>query len=225
MQIGYRIKTRESSVVIYCAMTTRNSKILALLKTQFPKVSCPLNHSSAHELLFATILSAQCTDARVNLVTPTLFAKYKTVQDFADADPDELKQIIRSTGFYNNKAKNIIAAAQKIITNFGGKVPDTMEELITLPGVARKTANVLLHQWFHQNVGITVDTHVIRVSKWLGLTKNTDPVKIEQDLMQQFPQEEWGDLSLRLIFLGRQILTARNPQYKGTEWEEYVQTS
>lgn len=197
-------------------------RLMQLLKKEFPKPAIPLDHSNAHELLFATILSAQCTDARVNLVTPQLFAKYKTIEDYAAADIEELKQIIRSTGFYNNKAKNIIAAAQKVRDDFGGKVPDNMEDMLTLPGVARKTASVVLWQWFGKNEGFTVDTHVIRLANWFGLTKEKDPVKIERDLMELFPREEWGPTSLRMILLGRKTLTARNPQYKGTVWEPFL---
>lgn len=197
-------------------------KISNLLKAEFPNPQIPLHHSSAHELLFATILSAQCTDARVNLVTPTLFKRYLQVSDYAKADFQELKQIIRSTGFYNNKAKNIIATAQKILNDFGGEVPDNMTDLLKLPGVARKTATVVLWQWFGKNEGFTVDTHVIRLANWLGLTNHKDPVKIEQDLMQLFPQPEWGITSLRLILLGRTVLTAKQPKHVGTVWEKVV---
>ncbi len=193
-----------------------------MLKQKYPKISIPLDHSSAHELLFATILSAQCTDVRVNQVTPRLFAKYKTIEDYAESDIEVLKEIIKSTGFYNNKAKNIKAAAIKILNDFDGKVPDTMEELTSLPGVARKTASVVLWQWFGKNEGFTVDTHVIRLSNWFGLSEGKNAVKIERDLIKLFPREEWGPSSLRMILLGRELLKARNPQYEGTEWEELL---
>ncbi len=200
----------------------RADRISELLKKEFPKPAIPLNHSNAYELLFATILSAQCTDAKVNQITPVMFAKYKAVADYANANPEELKQIIRSSGFYNNKAKNIIGAAKMIVQDFHAKVPDNMSDLLKLPGVARKTASVLLWQWFGKNEGFTVDTHVIRLANWFGLTTHKDPVKIEQDLCKLFPREEWGATSLRLILLGRKTLMARNPQYKGTIWEKYL---
>jgi endonuclease-3 len=199
------------------------AKVAALLKQKYPTLKQPLNHSNAHELLFATILSAQCTDVRVNQITPTLFTRYPLISDYAQCELAELKQIIRPLGFFNNKAKNIQGAAQKIISEFNGQVPDNMPDLLKLPGVARKTASVVLWQWYGKNEGFTVDTHVLRLSKWFGFTEHTDPVKVEQDLMQLFPQADWGDMSLRIILLGRELLTARNPQYKGTEWEEFLQ--
>jgi endonuclease-3 len=196
--------------------------ILPLLKKEFPDPQPQLNHTNAYELLFAVILSAQCTDERVNKTTPALFARYPELKDYAEADLEELTGLLRSINFFNNKAKNIKAAAQKIITDFGGEVPGNMADLVTLPGVARKTANVVLHQWFEKNEGFVVDTHVIRLANWFGLTTHSDPVKIEKDLMEVFPQEEWGDTALRIVLLGRKTLTARNPQYKGTVWEKFI---
>lgn len=205
-------------------MTTqeRADRVLEELKKAFPRLEIPLNHSNAHELLFATILSAQCTDVRVNKITPALFARYPKVADYAEVDLEELKEIIKSCGFYNNKAKNIQGAARKIMQDFEGKVPDTLADLLTLPGVAKKTASVVLWQWFNKNEGFTVDTHVIRLSNWFGLTKSKNADIISRELEQLFPQEEWGATSLRLILLGRQLLTARNPKYEGTVWEELM---
>lgn len=202
---------------------TKANEILKLLKQTFPTLEIPLHHRNSYELLIATILSAQTTDVSVNKVTPVLFAKYPTPQDLAQADVRDLENIIKTIGFHHIKSKNIKAAAQMIMQDFGGKVPETMEDLIKLPGVGRKVASVVLWHAFGKNIGFTVDTHVIRLSNWFGLTESKDPKKIEQDLMQLFPQEEWGDTSLRLILLGRTLLTARNPRYKGTLWETYMQ--
>ena len=171
-----------------------------------------MKSESSFELLVATILSAQCTDARVNLVTKSLFKKYKSIKDYASVDIRKFRQDIRSTGFYRNKAKNIINCAKKILEDFDGEVPQNMEELLQFPGVARKTANVVLYSAFGKNEGIAVDTHVNRLSQRLGLTKNSDPVKIEQDLMKQLDQKEWGAFSLRLIRHGRQTCMAKKPQ-------------
>lgn len=186
--------------------------ILKRLDASYPNVQCALHHKSAWELLVATILSAQCTDARVNMVTPVIFAKYPTPADFAALQPEELEPDIRSTGFFRNKSKSIVGAAKKIVNDFGGKVPDTMEELLTIPGAARKTANVVLGSWFHKNVGVVVDTHVHRISRRLELTKNDDPVKIEQDLMKVIPQEKWTDFSHQIIHHGRALCVARAPK-------------
>ena len=158
-------------------------EILKRLKKEYPNAQCALTHKSAWELLVATILSAQCTDERVNKVTPELFAKYPTVEDVNNMDIENLKKIIRSTGFYNNKAKNIKGAAKVVVEKYDGKIPDNMEALLTLPGVARKTANVVLSVWFHKNEGVVVDTHVKRLSQRYGLTKEKTPEKIEKDLM------------------------------------------
>jgi endonuclease-3 len=173
-----------------------------------------LHFSSPFELLVATILSAQTTDAQVNRVTEGLFKKYRTVQDFADTTPEKLAKDIRSVNFFNNKAKSINKAAKMILEKFGGKMPQTMMELITLPGVARKTANIVLSSAFGTDEGIAVDTHVKRLAKRLGLTKHDDPVKIEDDLMSITPKREWGNLSHLLIFHGRQICQAKKPNHE-----------
>jgi endonuclease-3 len=170
-----------------------------------------LHHEGAFELLVATILSAQTTDVGVNRVTPVLFAKYPTPDALAKAQPAVLEQIIKSTGYFRSKTRSLIGMANALVDNFGGKVPDTMEDLVTLPGVGRKTANVVLGSAFGKNVGIVVDTHVKRLSERLGLTKNTDPAKIEQDLMRQVPQKDWSLWSHLLIFHGRQVCFARKP--------------
>lgn len=190
---------------------TQSEKIQGLLKKRYPSPETALIFSTPFELLAAAILSAQCTDARVNIVARELFVKYKNVEDFACLSPNVLEQVIRPTGFYRNKAKNIIASAKKIKSDFGGKVPATMQELVQLPGVARKTANVVLFGAFGKNEGIAVDTHVARVSYRLGLTKSHDPVKIEADLMRLVDKRQWGRFSLRLIWHGRQVCKARNP--------------
>jgi endonuclease-3 len=190
----------------------RVAEILKRLDARYPSVKCALHHNSAWELLVATILSAQCTDVRVNMVTPVIFAKYPTMQHFAALKPEELEPDIRSTGFFRNKAKSIVGAANKIVNDFGGKVPDTMEELLTVPGAARKTANVVLGSWFGKNVGVVVDTHVHRISRRLELTKNDDAVKIEQDLMKVIPQERWTDFSHEVIHHGRALCVSRNPK-------------
>lgn len=190
----------------------RTAEILRILDATYPNVVCALHHTNAWELLVATILSAQCTDVRVNLVTPGLFAKYPTIQDFAAARQEVLAADIRSTGFFNNKAKSVIGAAKKILNEFGGEVPKTLEELITVPGAARKTANVVLGTAFGISSGIVVDTHVQRISNRLALTKNTDPVKIEQDLMKIVPRGHWIQFSHQMIHFGRGICVARKPK-------------
>jgi endonuclease-3 len=187
-------------------------KILVLLKKEYRLPRIALELVNPFEMLVATILSAQCTDARVNIVTKSLFKKYRTIEDYARVDQKNLEQAVRSTGFYRNKAKNIIGASKKILAEFRGRVPQDMQGLLTLPGVARKTANVVLYNAFGKNEGIAVDTHVARVSRRLGLTKNSDPVKIEQDLMKILEQKEWGLFSLRLIAHGRRTCMARSPQ-------------
>jgi endonuclease-3 len=190
----------------------RINEILRRLDERYPNVKCALHHNSAWELLVATILSAQCTDARVNMVTPVLFKKYPTPQHFAALKPEELEDDIRSTGFFRNKSKSIVGAAKKIVNDFGGEVPKTMEELLTVPGAARKTANVVLGSWFGIAVGVVVDTHVQRISRRLELTKNTEPVKIEQDLMKVIPQTKWIEFSHQIIHHGRAICIARKPK-------------
>ncbi|MBI5152530.1 endonuclease III [Candidatus Peregrinibacteria bacterium] len=187
----------------------RAREISEILKKLYPEVKIALNFKMPIQLLVATILSAQCTDKRVNMVTESLFKKYKTAADFAEADRAKFEQEIRSTGFYRNKAKNIISAAKIIVEKFNGKVPDTMEGLLQLPGAARKTANVVLWSAFKKNEGIAVDTHVIRLSQQLGLTHEKDPKKIERDLMKLIPRKEWGNFSLRMILAGRNICPAR----------------
>jgi endonuclease III len=186
--------------------------IIAGLDQMYPGVTCALTHRSAWELVVATILSAQCTDVRVNMVTPGLFEKYPTVQDFAVLEPEELEPDIRSTGFFRNKSKSVVGAARKIVSDFGGVVPQTMEELLTLPGVARKTANVVLGTWFKKNEGVVVDTHVTRISRRLELTQHDDAQKIEQDLMQIVPRERWTDFSHEVIWHGRKLCVARGPK-------------
>ena len=178
----------------------------------YPKPTVPLQHRDAWELLVATILSAQCTDKRVNEVTPGLFQKYPTMTDVANANQAELAQDIRSTGFFNNKSKSLIGAARKILADYGGQVPKTMEELLAVPGAARKTANVVLGAAYHVAAGVVVDTHVQRLSGRLDLTKHTDPVKIEQDLMKTIPREKWIEFPLQLIYHGRALCVARKPR-------------
>jgi len=190
----------------------RLKKILATLDKMYPGATCALHHSNPWELLVATILSAQCTDKRVNMVTPGLFRKYPTVQDFAAAKPEELAQDIRSTGFFNNKSKSVIGAARKILTDFGGEIPRDIDQLLTVPGAARKTANVVLGTGFGIASGVVVDTHVQRISKRLDLTKETDPVKIERDLMKIIPKERWILFSHQIIHHGRALCIARNPR-------------
>lgn len=190
----------------------RVNAILKKLDEAYPKATCALKHSNAFQLLIATILSAQCTDERVNLVTATLFPKYPNPKAFAYADPRELEQDIRPTGFFRNKTKSIISATKKIVEEFHGEVPKTMEELLTLPGVARKTANVVLGTAYGIAVGVVVDTHVIRLSNRLDLTRNSDPKKIEQDLMQVIPREKWILFSHQLIWHGRKVCQARKPK-------------
>ncbi len=188
-------------------------EIIRLLKDEYPISRTALRYETPHQMLVATILSAQCTDVRVNMVTEELFRKYKGINEFAEADLQELEQDIRSTGFYRQKAKNIKNSSIAILENFSGKVPGTMEELITLPGVARKTANVVLSSAYDITEGIAVDTHVKRLSFRLGLTRHTNPDKIEQDLMKLAPKGEWSDLSYRLILHGRAVCSARKPEH------------
>lgn len=187
------------------------NRIYKILASEYPEVTTALKYRNVFQLLAATILSAQCTDERVNKVTKELFKKYRTVKDFAEAPVPKFEKEVRSTGFYKNKAKNIIASARTIMKDFGGKVPPTMESLITLPGVARKTANIVLFHGYGKIEGIAVDTHVRRVSGKLGLTANTDPVKIEQDLMTLFDRKKWGNLSNLLIKHGREVCNSRKP--------------
>jgi endonuclease-3 len=194
---------------------TAPARVQAILKgldAAYPKATCALVHENPFQLLIATILSAQCTDAVVNIVTKTLFAKYPTPNDLAYADPAEIEQEIRPTGFFRNKTKSIIAASKKLVEEFGGEVPRTMEQLLTLPGAARKTANVVLGTAFGIAVGVVVDTHVQRLSNRLDLTKNEDPKKIEQDLMRILPPDRWIRFSHQLIWHGRRVCVARKPR-------------
>jgi endonuclease III len=186
--------------------------ILNRLDQRYPNVTCALTHKSAWELLVATILSAQCTDLRVNMVTPILFKKYPTPQDFAALKPEQLEPDIRSTGFFRNKSKSLVGAAKGVVEEFGGKVPEEMDQLLSLPGVARKTANVVLGTWFKKAVGVVVDTHVHRISRRLELTRADDAKEIEQDLMKVIPQEKWIDFSHQIIHHGRALCVARKPK-------------
>lgn len=190
----------------------RVAKILEILDEMYPNATCALTHHNPWELLVATILSAQCTDKRVNEVTPGLFRKYPTVEDFAHASQAELADDIRSTGFFNNKSKSVIGAAKRVLSEYGGEVPRTMDELLTVPGAARKTANVVLGTAYGIASGVVVDTHVQRLSKRLDLTKHTEPVKIEQDLMKTIPQDHWILFSHQIIHHGRALCVARKPK-------------
>jgi endonuclease-3 len=190
----------------------RIAELLRRLQAAYPNAECALHHRNAWELLVATILSAQCTDVRVNMVTPELFRKFPTPAAFAEASLPAIEQEIRSTGFYHNKAKSISGAAKKLIGDFGGKVPETMAELLTLPGVARKTANVVLGVAFGKAEGVVVDTHVLRLSHRLGLTRAEDPKKVEQDLMRIIPRDHWIAFSHEMIHHGRQVCIARKPR-------------
>ena len=190
----------------------RVAAILFELRKAYPNVVCALNHKNAWELTVATILSAQCTDVRVNLVTPALFKAFPTPKAMAAASLPELEGLIRTTGFFRAKAKNIQGAARVVTEEFGGKVPQTMDEMLRLPGVARKTANVVLGSWYGIADGVVVDTHVMRLSRRLELTKNTTPVKVEQDLMKIIPQDRWIAFSHELIHHGRQVCVARKPR-------------
>jgi endonuclease III len=197
--------------------SARLKKIIAALDRTYPEAHCELDHADPLQLLVATILSAQCTDKRVNLVTQELFKKYRSATDYANAPLAELEQAIKSTGFFRNKAKNIQAACRKLVERYGGRVPQTMEELTQLDGVGRKTANVVLGNAFGINVGVVVDTHVARLSQRLGLTKQADPEKIERELMAQVPQKQWALFSHWLIWHGRRRCDARRPDCEGCE--------
>jgi endonuclease-3 len=188
------------------------ARVAKLLAEEYPDAECALEFRSPLELLIATILSAQCTDVRVNLVTKDLFRRYRTAEDFARADLAELERQIKSTGFFRNKAKNIQACCQQLAEEYGGEVPQELEQLVKLPGVGRKTANVVLGTAFEIAVGVVVDTHVARLSWRLGLTRHKDPVKIERDLMALLPSKEWVDFSHRLIHQGRRVCVARSPK-------------
>lgn len=203
----------------------RVAAILDALAKTYPDAVCALHHRSAWELTVATILSAQCTDARVNLTTPELFRRYPMPKDLAAASLPELEELIRATGFFRNKSKSIQGAARAVVERYGGEVPQTMEELLELPGVARKTANVVLGSWFEIAVGVVVDTHVLRISRRLELTTETEPVKVEADLMKVIPQDQWIDYSHRIIHHGRQICIARTPKCADCTLEKLCNSS
>lgn len=187
-------------------------RVVALLSRTYPDARCALRHTNALELLVATILSAQCTDVRVNQVTKELFRKYRSARDYAYAEPRDLEQAIRSTGFFRNKAKNLRGAGRILVERHGGEVPSTMDELIELPGVARKTANVVLGTWFGRAEGVVVDTHVGRLSRRLGLSREEDPKKVERDLLALLPRQEWIDFSHRMIAHGRAVCSSLRPK-------------
>ncbi len=195
----------------WSAKKQRALEILVRLKRLYPDAPCTLNYETPVQLLVATMLSAQCTDARVNQVTPALFSRFPDAKALAKADLTELENLVRSTGFYRSKAKNIQATCRILVQEFGSQVPPSMEQLLTLPGVARKTANVVLAHAFGIHSGVTVDTHVKRLSYRLGLTEHTDPIQIERDLIRLLPSEDWENFSIRLIYHGRAICKARNP--------------
>ena len=193
------------------SLKQRSLEILIRLKRLYPEAPCTLNYETPVQLLVATILSAQCTDDRVNLVTPALFERFPDAVALGNADLEDLESLVRSTGFYRNKSKNIKGACQAIVNKFNNQVPQRMELLLELPGVARKTANVVLAHAFGINMGVTVDTHVKRLSQRLGLTEHTDPIRIERDLMVLLPQPDWENWSIRLVYHGRAVCNARNP--------------
>src|SRR6266550_6794890 len=206
-------------------LKTRTRKIIRFLKRAYPDAKCSLNYSNAFELLIATILSAQCTDARVNIVTQDLFRKYRKPDDYLKVSDKELQRDIRTTGFFRNKTKSIQGTAKALTDQYGGVVPATMEELLELPGVARKTANVVLGNAFGISAGVVVDTHVSRLSQRLGLTKNKQPEKIERDLIEIVPKKDWIDFSHLLIYHGRQICKARKPLCEKCVVEKYCPSS
>lgn len=189
----------------------RIAEILKRLEEEYPEATCALRHENAYQLLVATILSAQCTDERVNQVTPELFRRFPDARALAEADPEELEELIRSTGFYRNKARSLLGSCRRLVDAYGGEVPDRMEDLLTLPGVARKTANVVLGTWFGKPEGIVVDTHVSRVAARLGLVDSSDRNRIEEELMEKIPREQWIAFAHRLIHHGRRVCKARRP--------------
>lgn len=189
----------------------RAPEIFRRLYAEYPDAACALDHRNPYELLVATILSAQCTDKRVNIVTPALFAKYPSPAAMSEANPEELQEMIKSTGFFRNKTKSLLGMSSRVTSQYGGEIPSTMDQLVKLPGVGRKTANVVLGNAFHIDEGVVVDTHVSRLSQRLQLSMATDPVKIEQDLMALFPRSEWTMLSHLLISHGREVCIARRP--------------
>jgi len=194
------------------ALRERAGRIAEILADEYPEATTALDHRSAFELLVATILAAQCTDARVNVISPALFRRWPDAHAMAGATQEEMEVAVRSTGFYRNKAKNLIATAKLLVERHGGQVPQTMDELTALSGVARKTANVVLGSWFRQPVGVVVDTHCQRISRRLGLTRHDDPVKIERDLMEVLPTDRWTQFSHGLVFHGRRVCVSRKPR-------------
>lgn len=206
------VKKRASGKGYNPTSPDRIHELLRRLNELYPHVTCALHHRNAWELLVATILSAQSTDVNVNRVTPALFAKYPTVEAFAALQPQDIEPDIHSTGFFRNKAKSVVGAAKMIVADFAGKVPDNMDDLLKIPGVARKTANVVLGTWFKKNVGVVVDTHVTRISRRWELTKQGDAPKIEQDLMKIIPQVDWTKFSHQVIWHGRKVCIARKPK-------------
>ena len=211
------MRLRPCANLPHMTRTDRAKELQNRLPKIYPDAHCELIHSNPLELLVATILSAQCTDKRVNIVTRDLFQRCKSAQDYADISQEELESIVRSTGFYRNKAKNIRAMGQALVERHGGEVPSTLDELAAIPGAGRKTANVVLGNAFSKNEGVVVDTHVGRLSQRLGLTKFSDPIRIERDLMKLFPQKSWADLSHWLIFHGRRRCAARKPDCPNCE--------
>lgn len=200
---------------------SRAGLVLAALRKRYPQTGTQLEYENPWELLVATILAAQCTDARVNMVTPSLFARWPGPRELARAAREELEEVIHSTGFFRNKAKNLLACARMVSEEYAGELPPSMEKLVRLPGVARKTANVVLFGGFGINEGIAVDTHVKRISHRLGLTENTEPGRIERDLMELFPRPEWGNVNLRLVWFGRDVCAARKPACDRCEMESF----
>ena len=199
---------------------TRAAEVLARLVRRYPRPETMLDHANAWELLVATVLAAQCTDARVNTVTPGFFRRWPTPEALTSATQEEVESVIRPTGYYHNKAKNLLGAARRVTDVHGGEVPRTLAELILVPGVARKTANVVLWGAYGINEGLAVDTHVKRISYRLGLTDHTDPVRIERDLMKLFPQDSWGDVNHRMVWFGRDVCDARKPRCGECEMAE-----
>jgi endonuclease III len=218
-------KTGKTPKIDLTGLKTRTKKIIQLLKRAYPDAKCSLNHSNAFELLIATILSAQCTDERVNIVTADLFRKYRRPEDYLKVPETELQNDIRTTGFFRNKTKSIQGTAKVLTEQYGGRVPETIDELLELPGVARKTANVVLGNAFGVASGVVVDTHVTRLSRRLGLTQQKDAVKIEDDLIQIVPRKDWVIFSHLLIFHGRKICKARNPLCDECVVERYCPSS
>lgn len=194
------------------ALQKKAREVLQLLETRYPQPQGLLQHENAWELVVATVLAAQCTDARVNMITPALFERWPGPAEMAEASVEDIEVMVKSTGFYHNKAKNLKAAAKLLMEEYRGEVPNTLEDLMRLPGVARKTANVVMWGAFGQNVGLAVDTHVGRICRRLGLTKEEDPNKVEQDLIKLFPKESWGNVNHRMVWFGRDVCIARKPK-------------